>query len=56
MGGVVCTCRNSDQEAVESGIRCNNDWIQACRKAVTDLRNGKILNQKGVEYVTGMLS
>jgi len=44
------------RKAVESGIRRNNDWIQACRKAVKDLRNGEILNQKGVEYVTGMLS
>jgi hypothetical protein len=41
--------------AVESGIRRSKDWIQACRKAVKDLRNGEILNQKGVEYVTGML-
>jgi hypothetical protein len=41
---------------VESGIRRNKDWIQAYRKAAKDLRNGEVLDQKRVQYVTGILS
>jgi hypothetical protein len=42
--------------AVESGLRRNKNWIQAYRKAAKDLRNGEVLDQKRVQYVTGILS